>query len=115
MMRATAAFCIALLACSCGGSLESRTQCYDISNVEAVDTAYRQLERPLENSSPTIGIPTKSAQELSVSKIQRMKSERGDGRSTITISFVKAGVAGELVAFVYEDCVVGWSPQFRKE
>jgi hypothetical protein len=109
-MKGTLSAFVSVVLCGCSHS----TQCYNISNDEAVATANRQLDQLLKRSSPAIGIPAKAASELSISKIERLNGDKGSGHFNVTITFTKPGKPGQLLAFVYEDCVVGWSPQFEE-
>lgn len=94
----------------CGHS----TQCFDISNDQAVATSYRALDNMLQKSNPsTSGIPATTARELSVSEVERFTGDRGDGLLNVRVTFTKRGNPGRLLAFVYEDCAVEWSPKFR--
>jgi hypothetical protein len=97
-----------IVLCACGHS----TQCYNISDDEAAATAQRALERLITRSSPQTGIPVTSARELSITKIERLTGEKGSDLFNVKIEFTRPGKPGKLIAFVYEDCVVGWSPQF---
>jgi hypothetical protein len=56
-----------------------------------------------------------SARELSISNIERLTAKKGDGLFNVKIEFTRPGKPGKLIAFLYEDCVVKWSPQFDNQ
>ena len=102
---------VLVVAALCGCSRS--TSCYNISNEEATDIASRELVAMLQRMSSNSGMPTINAGELEIFAVERVIGKEGRGTFNVKIEYRKSGTPGRLLAFVYEDCAVEWSPQFE--
>jgi hypothetical protein len=101
-----------VLSCSAPEQTKS-TACYGISELDSMSKAKERLEVMLERGGRWTGLADGVAKSLAPTESKAFRYDEGDGYSFVRVKFTTDSARGELYAFVYEDCSIEWSPQFR--